>query len=430
MTSIFTTIDNFFFAKRAAWPFGLMRIGWAAVTLAFMLFQWADIDAYYTNAGFLPEQFIGTETRNAWALSLLHISGNKEFVWALFGLLLAALTSTVLGVFPRISVVISVVLLFSFHERTPLVLGGGDTVLRTIGFILMIAPGISALSLSRLRAQYVHWRKKRTLLAPLTMPAWPYRLLLWQMIVLYGTSLWWKLQGTMWLNGTAVETALHHPLFADPTVTVLEPLMFLAPFITWAVLAFEAVWILLLIPQNIWKRLRIPLKRIILIAGVLFHGSIALFMDVGSFSWAIVAAYLGLLDASDRAWLKHLIDRHAVHPIIVLYDGSCRLCRRSAFGLALLDTFKHLHLVNFRDTDARKKVAPHLSESQLDLAMHILLPKQRVKTGFNAFRYASWHLPALWPAAPFLYLPGISHLGRRVYAWVAKNRQKCTHDHC
>ena len=68
---------------------------------------------------------------------------------------------------------------------TGFVYNGGDTMLRTIGFLLMIAPEVRAFSLSRLREQWHHWKRKGSegmLQSPLTMSIWPYRLLLWQLI--------------------------------------------------------------------------------------------------------------------------------------------------------------------------------------------------------------------------------------------------------
>ncbi len=444
--SLLRGLDGFFFARRSAWPFGLMRIAWAWTVFAFLLMQWNEVANYYSDIGFLPRDLTHLVTRNEWIFSVLFWNGEPWYAFAVYLLLLASLVCTMLGVAPRISMILSYVLLASFHERDAMTLGGGDTVLRNVGFILMLAPGIEALSFKRLRLQYAHWRTSRTLFPPVTMSAWPYRLLLWQMIVLYGTSLWWKLLGNMWLDGTAVGAALHHMTFLRFSYAVTNEVMPFAAFITYATLWWEGTWLLLLVPHAVTnllpRRLRIiPLKRLILAGGIFFHGGIALFMDVGSFSYAMFVAYLGLLDNRDRTWLTRLAARHQAHPIVVLYDGSCRLCRRSAFGLMLLDAFKHLKLVDFRDDQARKEVAPHLSESQLDLAMHILLPErspgealaksgQSVRTGYVAFRHMSWHLPALWPFAPFLYLPGVSHLGRRIYAWIAANRLKCSHDRC
>ncbi len=434
MKRLMTAIDGFFFAPRSAWPFGLMRMAWAAVALTFFLRQWPDVALYYSDEGFLPRDLVHLVTRENWMFSVLSYNGDAWYAWTWYGVMLAALTCSMLGIAPRTSTVVSYLLMASFHERDAMTLGGGDTVLRNVGFLLAISPGIHALSFARLRKQYALWRKNRSFLPALTMPTWPYRLLLWQMIVIYINSLWWKLLGDMWWDGTAVGAALHHMIFINWSYGVINHLMPFAMALTWTTLLWEASWLLLLFPSALTRRIplvkKLPLKRLVMAGGLAFHGGIVLVMDVGVFPYAIFAGYLGLLDDTDRAWLKRMIDWRMRYPIMVLYDGSCRLCRRSAFGLAMLDTFKHLRLVDFRDAAARKKAAPHLSESQLDLAMHILLPDGSVRTGFDAFRFMSWHLPVLWIKAPFLYLPGISHLGRIAYRWIAQNRQKCTHDRC
>lgn len=437
-------VDRFFFARRGAWPFGLMRIAWSGVALAYFVMQWKDIAAYYSDDGFLPRDLVWMVTRSEWKVSILSLSGDASFAFGCYVVLLLSLTCSMLGIFPRVSTITSYVLMASFHERDPMTLGGGDTVLRNLGFILAIAPGIHALSLGRLRLQYATWREKRSLLPPVTMPAWPYRLLLWQLIILYVTSLWWKLLGDMWIDGTAVGAALHHSIFINWSYGFMNLLMPMTETATYMTLLWEATWFLLLIPEPLWRRIpllgKIPIKRFIVAGGFLFHGSIAILMDVGSFSYALMAGYMGLFDDHDRAWLKNFVDRRQTHPIVVLYDGQCRLCRRSAFALAMLDAFTHLQLVDFRNAKAKKEIAPHLDESQLDLAMHILLPDQPVSahatprqvvyTGFDAFRFMTWHLPALWLAMPFLYLPGVSHVGCRIYAWIAQNRRKCSHDRC
>lgn len=434
MTRFLDAIDGFFFARRSAWPFGLMRAAWAGVALFFLARQWIDVSAYYSDAGFLPRDLVYLVTREDWIFSVLSYNGEPWYAWTWYLLTLAAFACSALGIAPRTSTIVSYLLLASFHERNAMTLGGGDTALRNIGFILAISPGIHAFSFHRLRLQYAAWRKHRTFLPKATMSAWPYRLLLWQLMVIYLTSLWWKLLGEMWVDGTAVGASLHHMVFIRWPYEAINYFMPFAAYTDHATLAWEASWLLLLIPIALWRRIptigQLPIKRLVMAGGVAFHGSIALLMDVGVFPFAMGAAYLGLLDDADRAWLKKIIDRTQTHPIAVLYDGSCKLCRRSAFALGMMDTFHHLKFVDFRDADAKKKIAPHLHESQLDLAMHILLPDQSVRTGYDAFRYMAWHLPALWIVAPFLYLPGISHLGRRIYAWVAQNRQKCTHDRC
>jgi hypothetical protein len=137
------------------------------------------------------------------------------------------------------------------------------------------------------------------------MPIWPVRLLTWQLVVIYVTSVWWKLMGRSWRAGTAMAIALHHPNFAR-FPHVANALLPLTRVGTFAALAFESSWLLLLVPRSaIPERWRlIPLRRVLIVSGVLFHLSIFLLMDVGVFSIAMISSYCGLLTADDFAWAR------------------------------------------------------------------------------------------------------------------------------
>ena len=106
-----------------------------------------------------------------------------------------------------------------------------------------------------------------------TMPIWPYRLLLWQIVVIYLSSAWYKVLGDMWFDGSAVSIALQHPHFArwDLPISLIE---FVSPFLTYGTLVWESLWLLLLIP--FWKHHE-GTKRFFLVTGVCFHLGILIF---------------------------------------------------------------------------------------------------------------------------------------------------------
>ena len=439
-------IEGFFFQPVSARGFGLLRVLWSATTLSYLLMQFKDVTKFYSDEGLLPTDLLALIIRVPYRFSLLDWITDPTAVFALYLLLCLALFLVLLGLWSRVSLLVSIVLLFSFHERNPLILGGGDTVLRLVGFILLLAPNISALSLARLRAQWAHWKNKRTLLPEPMQPIWPYRLLLWQFIVLYTTSVWVKLTGTMWVEGTAVGAALRHPHFSR-LIAWNEPFVQLfAKPITWSTLVFEAAWITMLIPTSLTKTLfrwqpQQRLKQLLIVLGIGFHSGIQATMIVGSFSLAMLSSYAGLLLGKDFEDLRSLINRRtksrSQHGIIILFDGNCGLCLRSVFGLTILDWLHRLHFVDFWDKDAKHAIAPDLKMEDLDKAMHVLLPNFKIQTsnfkvekGFDGIRALAWHLPPLWLVAPFLYLPGIAHLGRRVYGRVAKRRKRCEHENC
>jgi predicted DCC family thiol-disulfide oxidoreductase YuxK len=116
--------------------------------------------------------------------------------------------------------------------------------------------------------------------------------------------------------------------------------------------------------------------------------------------------------------------------IHVLYDGHCGLCKKTVKMLKRLDWFKRLHFVNYQDEAARNRVAPEITYEKLDKSMHIKWDNGKTRHGFPAMRAVTWKLPLLWPVAPFLYLPGIAHLGNAVYKEIAAKRKRCTHENC
>ncbi len=443
--SIVRAIDRFFFRRIPAQCFGMMRIAWGSIGALYYLFQWKDISYYYSQVGVFPPHLEETFVRATWRFTLLDYVTLPLAVHCLYLILLILLLCTAAGIRTRISTILSVLLLFSFHERNSTILGGGDTLLRTIGFILMISPGIHALSLDRSVEGWNLWKKTKGRLLAVTMPIWPWRMLLWQMIVLYVTSFWTKILGTMWENGTAVQVTFHHPLFARFPAWFVDSVYPATPHFDRVALAWQGAWVLLLIPAWFTSFLprilpRIPLRRILMGIGIPFHLGIFIMMDAGSFSPAMFVAYLGLLREEDIEWLKKaaspqpLASRgrrpEAGGNVIVLFDGHCGLCLRSTYTLESCDWLNALTLVDFRNVQNRNTFAPEITEESLDKAMHIKLPDDSYKTGFDAFRYMAGKLPPLWPLYPLLWIPGFPTIGRMVYAYIAEGRKKCNHENC
>jgi predicted DCC family thiol-disulfide oxidoreductase YuxK len=426
--------EGFFFRRISASGFGLMRIGWACTALFYMLLELGDIARYYSDSGFLPRTLTALALRGSYRFSLLDYVGDPALILGMYLVLVVALICMAVGLWPRLSTIVSVLLLFSFHERNFYMLTGGDTVLRLTGFLLMIAPGISAFSIKRLREQWRHWKKSGTFLEPIMQSIWPYRLLLWQLIVLYVSSGWYKLLGNTWMQGSAPAIAFHHDHFSRFSGIGIDTLSVFSPLIAGSVLLFEFAWVLLLLPRFFtytipWVRTP-SYKRCLLLCGLAFHGGIFLVLDAGSFPIVMMVAYLGLLTEEDFAALRNWFNREWKGKIAVLYDGQCGLCRRSIFGVTLLDHVRRIEPVDFQNESKRIEVAPEVSYRELDRAMHVKFPSGRTLKGFYAFRALAWNLPALFIFAPFLYIPGVPWIGERVYQRVAAMRDKCAHGDC
>jgi predicted DCC family thiol-disulfide oxidoreductase YuxK len=110
---------------------------------------------------------------------------------------------------------------------------------------------------------------------------------------------------------------------------------------------------------------------------------------------------------------------------LVLYDGLCPLCIKSAENIKRLDWLHALQFQDARDLDALPEREPPREPQRLLQEMHLITPdNQQVYRGFGAFRWITWRLPLLLPFAPLMYLPGVPALGQKAYLWIARNRYR------
>jgi predicted DCC family thiol-disulfide oxidoreductase YuxK len=107
---------------------------------------------------------------------------------------------------------------------------------------------------------------------------------------------------------------------------------------------------------------------------------------------------------------------------IVFYDGDCSLCRASVDRLTSLDHFGRLEFRNIRDPEVLAR-HPEIDRQRALARMQLLPPEDRnALEGFEAFRWIAGRLPGLWIFVPFLWLPGMSWIGSKVYDRIARGR--------
>jgi hypothetical protein len=107
-----------------------------------------------------------------------------------------------LGQWTRVAAVVVFVGIVSLEHRNPFVFNSGDGLLRVIAFYMMLAPSGASLSLDRRRRdRSAFWEFPRR--APCAL-----RLMQVQLSVVYLSSVWTKLGGTTWNDGTAVSYAV------------------------------------------------------------------------------------------------------------------------------------------------------------------------------------------------------------------------------
>ncbi len=274
MTRAMAAWDRFWFAPQPSSSLALLRIAFGALVLVWAASLAADVGAFFT-----PSGIAGEADGTGWGL--LRLLPHAWAAWALLVVLMVAAIALLLGLYTRIAALAVLVGALSFERRNPLVFNAGDGLIRVIAFYLALAPAGASLSLDRLRrAHQPFWE------FPPRAP-WALRLMQIQVSVIYVSSVWEKLHGFTWRNGTAVAYALQledlqrfpMPAFAytwAPAVALL----------TWGTLVAE-----LSLGVLVWTRWRLP----VLAVGVAMHLGFAYAMRIGFFSAAICVLYLAFL---------------------------------------------------------------------------------------------------------------------------------------
>jgi len=190
------------------------------------------------------------------------------------------------------------------------------------------------------------------------------------------------------------------------------------------VLVFESLWILVLF-SNIARRIFPPLT-------LMFHTGVLLLQKILFFDLMLLQALFFDFTGVRRAIARRLEAGYGL--IQILYDGQCPLCNRTVRVLRLFDLFTRLEFLDFRRLDLTEYNYRHhlaLTIEDLDREMYII-SRGQAYSGYYGYRVLALALPAFWLLSPFLFFPGVSWIGERVYGYIARNRLsllKCD-SHC
>jgi predicted DCC family thiol-disulfide oxidoreductase YuxK len=108
---------------------------------------------------------------------------------------------------------------------------------------------------------------------------------------------------------------------------------------------------------------------------------------------------------------------------VVIYDGHCRICTGYVNRLARWDWRGQLSYLSLHDPRV-KELCPQLTHDDMMRQMYVIDSRRNAYGGAAAFRYLSRRLPILWPAAPFLHIPGSLPLWDYLYQLVATRRYR------
>jgi hypothetical protein len=286
--------NGFWFADIDPATLGLIRIAFGAVITVWTLSLAGDLGAFFARDGVVGG---AAAVEVWWRWNVLAWAPSEFALGAVYLALLLASIGAMIGWHSRASLAVVFVALVSLQRTDPYVFNSGDSLLRLLALLLLVAPCGAAFSLDRRRALRTGHP------AVTTHPAWPLRLIQIQVTVMYLAAVWAKLHGAAWRDGTAASYATRLPdlaRFHAPEWWTGSPLA--AHLATYGTIAIEASVAVL-----VWnRRTRLPA----LIGGVALHLSIDYSIRVGFFTLAVLTAYLSFVDpATVRAWAAALARR-------------------------------------------------------------------------------------------------------------------------
>jgi predicted DCC family thiol-disulfide oxidoreductase YuxK len=405
----------------------LLRIALGLNILAFYITHIYERQYLWGDNGLVPFGTFLWLLRVQRDYSLYQLSASHAYENLLFfgGLLITI--AFVLGFMTRVSSILFFVFTWSLYARDQFLLSGGDNLLYLLAFLLMFCDCGAYFSIDAMRNRASPTpRPFVALLHNFAVLA-----ILLQLCLVYLTSAFYKIQGHMWQDGTALYYVLRTSEFnLSPFAQHFYQNAIIVTALTYMTILFQMAW-----PFLIWVRAARPF---IALGAFTLHASIGYFMGLVWFSAVLIGAELIIFDDIDyrrfarfcedklaalaRAWTdfasRHIPRKWAIE---VLYDGDCPLCTRVVARWARsLDWLGLLKITSFRSRDFVPPVGVTLGD--LEKRMYVLDADGRVSSGIGAVWTVATRLPAAWPTLPLIWISRRFGFGDVLYDLVAANR--------
>lgn len=266
--------ERFWFARVPPHVYALYR---AAVGLVGCLTMagLADVPMLLAIDGLAPAPGGGLGVREA-----LHTAGlGLTTAWLLFAGNLLAFVCLIAGLWTTVASLAAFVGTAALIWWNPLPLSAAQHLLHILTFYLLFVDAGAVWSVDAAR------RGRQT---PHGQPIWPLRLLRYQVCVMYASAAVWKVFDPSWRDGSALHYALNYDAVQRWPWEVPAMLAPLLVGLSWLTLAWEGLFA----PAMLNRRTR----RIALWMGVALHLGMWSVLELGPFTFTVLAAYVAFLE--------------------------------------------------------------------------------------------------------------------------------------
>ncbi|GBF81409.1 HTTM domain-containing protein [Aphanothece sacrum] len=275
----------------------IIRIFYSFLLLINLLVLLPDLNNWFGENGLLPYS-VSREIIDPDTLTIfMWLPKNNDVLWLCYGIFVSQIILLLIGLFSRFQAICVFIWFVSFVHRHHILFDAEDTLFRLIGFFLIFMPIGTYYSLDNClntRKGYTLNKKKST---------WALRLLQIQMSLIYFSTVWEKMKGEDWVNGTAIYYVSHlDDLFGHfPVPQFLFTSLTLMKIMTWIVLVVE-----LFIPIGLWFK---ETRRFALLIAVGMHLSLEYAMNLFLFQWLMLVGLLSFTEPEDFKLIKHGLNK-------------------------------------------------------------------------------------------------------------------------
>jgi hypothetical protein len=281
------SLDKFFFEERPTDGIAVFRILWMTMLLIYFLLDLGNIEDFYGPQALLSLSTV-KEQFPYFHLNIFHLfDSSYSFIYGMLIVYGFSLIFSILGFYTRQSLIISFLCMVSLHQRNIWLLSSSEVLIRIITLLLICSPCGHSLSFDAILGRfYPHRQQKRE------WSVWCLRLIQMQICVVYLWTVWHKLKGETWFNGSAVYYATRLENMTNfPVPYFLDSIPFLR-LATWGTLALE-----LALGTLIWfEEFRKPL----IILGILFHIGIEYVMSIPFFELSMIVLLLNFFTPEEH----------------------------------------------------------------------------------------------------------------------------------
>jgi hypothetical protein len=355
-----------------------------------------------------------------WGLSPMMTYARGYYVWSLWshvtdpfwmavahGLILGIIILFTLGLWTRVTSVLTWAGVICYIQRSPMTLFGMDTIMNVVLFYLVIGPSGATLSLDRLIARYRATRqaiRERRPAPALAAPApsvsanLAIRLMQVHFCIIYFASGTSKLLGSSWWAGTAVWGTMANYEFCPMNLQrYYDAMLFLSQHRPlWELFMSVSVLFTLLLeisfPFLIWVR---RLRWVMMCGSIGLHTGIAFFMGLSTFSLFMIVLLFSFTPPEAIEAIRERLGR-GLPRFRLFYQTRDR---QQARGLSLA-----------RAVDAWDQI--ETVEEPTAARLRLSTPTGEVLTGYPMGETLCRSLRLLRPIAWMTRLPGVASLGR------------------